>query len=263
MVMTFPRLRTRRCVRPCSRFSRSRSPSAANSSGGNEAMPRHQGAEGTMPCSPSEGPAEGVRLVHIPVLHEAHHASLDGLDVREAVVPQDPALQDGEPELHLVHPRGVLWCVDEREAAAMARVELGPTLLLPVVVDVEVVPDDDDLARDARADGLQDLHQIPPRSLRPALSIDLAGAHVERCEERARAVAAVVELLPARAAGLRRLEPRPTLMCEEALLVDAEDGRVVGRRHVQLAHPFDLVVELRVLAVEPHPDAMRPDVSLS
>src|SRR5690606_33501430 len=134
---------------------------------------------------------------------------------------------------------------------------------LPVVVDVEVVPDDDDLARDARGDGLQELHQIPPRSLRPALSIDLAGAHVERCEERARAVAAVVELLPARAAGLRRLEPRPTLMCEEALLVDAEDGRVVGRRHVQLAHPFDLVVELRVLAVEPHPDAMRPDVSLS
>jgi hypothetical protein len=85
-------------------------------------------------------------LVTVPLGHEAEHGVPQVLGAGEVSVLQDSALQQGEPDLDLVDPRRVNRRVDEVKAVAVAFVEPGPPLVLAVVVDIEVIPDDIDLS---------------------------------------------------------------------------------------------------------------------
>ena len=54
------------------------------------------------------------------------------------------SLEDAEEKLDLVDPGGVLGGVVEDEAIAVPSIEADPALLSPVVVNVQVIPDDMD-----------------------------------------------------------------------------------------------------------------------
>ena len=82
----------------------------------------------------------------IPVGDEPHHLGRKVLDRVEAGVAEHPSLDSGEEQLDLIDPRGVQRRVVEVEPAAVLLVELRPALRRPLVVNVEVVPDDVDIA---------------------------------------------------------------------------------------------------------------------
>jgi len=84
-----------------------------------------------------------MRVVLVPVGDETVDALDEGRLAGEVSPTEYRTLHDPEPDLELVNPRGVLRGVDEVEAAAMRRVDFLPRL---ATVDVEVVPDDIDLA---------------------------------------------------------------------------------------------------------------------
>ena len=112
-----------------------------------------------VPCT-SEGPVEGMGLFSVPVVDVAKRAFDDLGDVGEASVPKYSSLQDGEPELHLVHPGRVLRRVDECEPVPMPFVEGGPSSGLDIVVDVQVIPEHDDGSRIARHHLLHELNEV-------------------------------------------------------------------------------------------------------
>ena len=85
-----------------------------------------------------------LHLEEVPVPDESLHGLLGAAQGVERAVANDPALEDREPELDLIHPGGMLRRVDELEAVPMTAIELRPPMVLAFMVDVEVVPDDDD-----------------------------------------------------------------------------------------------------------------------
>lgn len=150
--------------------------------------------------------------------------------------------------------------VDEREASAMTLVERRPALVLAVMVNVQVVPDDDDASRRPLGEFLHELDEVSGRPALATLPVDLSGGRVERRQQGAGAVSAVLELSPSLRVPRRgRFDARCVVVREEALLVDAEHGHTLLWGDVVLAHSAGLLDELRVLAVEPHADPVRPD----
>src|SRR5436190_972071 len=90
-------------------------------------------------------PAKRVGLALVPVADEALDLVLLLVGRSEVTVANDPPVQDREPDLDLIHPRGVLRCVEDVVAPDVACVESRPSVVLAVVVDVEIVPDHVDL----------------------------------------------------------------------------------------------------------------------
>src|SRR5688572_6601388 len=168
----------------------------------------------------AELPVEGMSFVLVPVGHEAVDAVDQGGLAGEVPAAENPTLQDREPDLDLVHPRGVLRGVHEVESTTVLGVELLPRL---AVVNIEVVPDDIHVTyRVLASDGLHELRQVGRSSTGAALAVHLASSHIEGCQQRHGAVALVLELeaaqsplrcRPARKAPAERLDAR--------LLVDA------------------------------------------
>src|SRR5579871_6427761 len=86
--------------------------------------------------SPREGPTEGPRFGPIPMADEAEDIPSERWDALEAAVAEDPALEDAEPDLDLVDPRGMQRRVDEAEAMPVLAVEARPARVAPVVLQV-------------------------------------------------------------------------------------------------------------------------------
>src|SRR5688500_16940744 len=98
-------------------------------------------------------------------------------------MPQRLAREPAGPDLDLVTPGCVLGRVDEVEPPAVAPVEFLPAR---AAVDVEVVPDDVDVAaRVTRRDLLHEPDETG-RGTTPAAAEHAAAAHLERREKRAR-----------------------------------------------------------------------------
>lgn len=64
----------------------------------------------------------------------------------EAAVAQNAALKDTEPDLDLIDPGGMQRRVDEAKARSVRLIEPRPAGVAPVVVQIEIVPDDVDTA---------------------------------------------------------------------------------------------------------------------
>jgi hypothetical protein len=196
-----------------------------------------------------ELPAERMGLISIPVADETNDRGFERLRVVEAAVAQDPALQDGEPDFDLVEPRGMQRRVNEAEAAAVPSVELAPPAVPPVVVDVEVVPDDDHAPLGGAA--CKNFHEPQERgciAMKDHLAEHLARAHVERAEQGARAMTNVLEFIAQAAVrrDVRRVHPREHL---HGLLIDAKHVDVFRRVEVEPADAPDLGPEVGVWAV--------------
>ena len=80
------------------------------------------------------------------VLDVAHDARSRLGHIVEIGVLEHPLLQDGKEDLDLVDPRRMNRRVYEMKAVSVLLVELGPALVGPAVVRVEVVPDGVELA---------------------------------------------------------------------------------------------------------------------
>ena len=74
------------------------------------------------PVGPLEGLGHGASVVS----NEGEHLSLEILHRGEGAAPEQLARQNGEPDLDLVHPRGVLGGVVEDDVVAGISQEGGP-----------------------------------------------------------------------------------------------------------------------------------------
>lgn len=143
------------------------------------------GNDGSGIRSPDEG------LWRLIVLgDEAFDGGLEVDDGSEHAVPEASAGQDGEEALDGVQPR--TGCRREVEGPARVTVEPGADLL--VLVGGVVVEDHvDDLAgRDFALEGVEEADELLMAMALHVAPEHLAGQHVERREERGRAVAFVV-----------------------------------------------------------------------
>ena len=133
-------------------------------------------------------------------------------------------------------------------------------------MDVEVVPDDVDGTFGIRRG--DQAHKAPQVLGLPRLAArrdDLPGAHIEGRDDCLRAVAGVLPLPTRAATGLAGAP-----MVREAVFqglytghfVDAEHGAIGWRMETEIADLRHFFPELRVGAVQPAPDQMRPYVAL-
>jgi hypothetical protein len=87
-----------------------------------------------------------MALVAVPMLDEAENAVPLSSRARKISMSDDAALKNREPDFDLIHPRGVLGRIDKVESTAVHLVELGPAFIFAVVVNIEIVRDDIDVA---------------------------------------------------------------------------------------------------------------------
>lgn len=127
----------------------------------------------------SECPLEGFGFVMAVVFDERQDPLTKLRLTREAAMLDKTPDEDREPDLDLVEPGRVFGGVYKLEAAAMTFVEKGPAVVASVVVNIEVIPDNDDLA-DGKALGylLHEVHKLGGSPLVANLAKDLARAHV-------------------------------------------------------------------------------------
>src|SRR4051812_47561976 len=141
----------------------------------------------------------------------------------------------------------------------MPAVEEGPAAGLAIAVDIEIVPDDVDLlVRVPLRDGLEEVDEGGGGAALDDAAEDAARADLVRSEEIAGAVAPVLELAAQAAVdhhGAGREAPEQGL---HRFLVDAEDDGAGRRLQVELANALHFAAELRIGAVQPLSNAMRP-----
>jgi len=147
----------------------------------------------------------------------------------------------------------------------MAGVERTPAVIPALEVDVQVVPDHDHLLRLAVV--MCHLFHEGDDVIRGASGTEamenLTVLHVEGRDERRGAVTFVLELVATRPAGLGRLAPVGTLQGLDAgLLVRAQHHRVAWGLEVQADDVVHLLLEERILAVQPHLRLVRPQLDL-
>ncbi len=94
---------------------------------------------------------------------------------------------------------------------------------------------------------------------------DLAGRHLERGEQGRRAVPLVVVAVSGQRASVRQLQIALGALqrLDRRLLVDTDDDRIVGRRHVEADHIGSLGGELGVVALAPALAAAEIDLLLA
>src|SRR5690606_38667041 len=181
-------------------------------------------------------PAKRMPLPAVPVLDE----TLNALGLRgrrgEVAVLEHAAVKDRKPDLDLVHPRRVLRRVHEAKSTTMPRVELLPAVVLPVVVDVEVVPPVVDLL--ARIPAGERVHERAERvgtAMWHHPAEHPPRLHIEGSQKALGSVALVLVLVPDGAVAPVRVRRVPALQHLHRLLVDADNYRVLWGVEVQPA----------------------------
>ena len=130
-----------------------------------------------MVCTTSK---KWMSLVLIPIVDVGQDRVTQLLCGVEASVGQALALQDAEEQLYLIDPGGVFGRVVKDEAIAMALVEPAPSSIGPVVMDIEVVPND--VYGPGRVPGgefVHEPHQIVPGAPIPTASEHIAAVNLE------------------------------------------------------------------------------------
>lgn len=176
-------------------------------------------------------PAKRMRFVSVPVRDERHDPSGEVGHADKAAMGDDPALEYGEPDLDLVDPRGVDRRVHETKTTTVAFVELEPSIIATIVMSVEVVPDDVDLALWGESPGqlVHERNQVGRGSLLAAAAKESARTDVEGAQEAGGAVTNVFKLLASRASRLSKHELVFALeSLDGGLFVHADDGRSFG-----------------------------------
>jgi len=211
-----------------------------------------------------ERPPERMRPVAVPGSDELQDRRAERGSRAEAAVAQALTLQEAEPQLHLVHPGGMLGRVVEDEALAVAGVERTPPPLLTIEVNVQVIPDDmDGPGRVAHRELLHERHQIGRRPRRSARAHDLAPVHLKGAEQRLRAVPGVFELPPpGPARGGRAIRKAPLPGLHAGLFVDRQDDGAGRGMQIQVGNLGDLRPELGIGTVQPALDAVRSQVAV-
>jgi hypothetical protein len=216
-------------------------------------------------------PAQGVAFprplermgVMIPVGDEALDAQLKVFYAVEVAQLQALSVQDREPDLDLVQPGRVRRREVELEAIPMSSVP-APRGLARVGVQV-VHHQVDPPARVGVGDAIKVSKKVLLRPGWIAPPKNAPSAHVEAGEQAGRPVAHILELEASLLSDSRAQRARRALKRLDAgLLVDRQDHFAARAAHgVQLYDVPHLLVEQRISAEEPHPEAVRADVGVS
>ena len=170
-------------------------------------------------------------------------------DRGEGSAVQRLSFQDREPDFHLIERGGPC----RREVKTNVRVAPEPAIV-PGFVGVEIVEDDVDgrvrVSGDDIVHEIEELDAPPPRLVRGG---DLAGCYLEGGKQGGGAVALVIVAMAGQRPAVRELEIalRSLQRLDRGLLVDTDDDRVLGRRHIEPDHVGGLGHELGIVALTP------------
>src|SRR5690606_10735445 len=142
---------------------------------------------------------------------------------------QAPTVPDGEENLNLVHPGSMHRGVNKGELSSVPLIEIGPSPIRAVMVDVQVIPNDDDalVVPVLLGDVLHQLEQVICRMGRSTACCNLAITDVKRCEQRLSAMSDIFVFISSRPArystfcGMLALDRLHT-----SLLINTKDHRV-------------------------------------
>jgi hypothetical protein len=195
-----------------------------------------------------------------PQVDVAHHPFTGSRHVGEVRMLEHAFLQDGKPNLDLIEPGRVNRRVDEMEPISVAFVEFRPALVGAVVVRVEVVPDDVDVAgRLVRGKLLQEGHSLVRGTMVDDFADDLAGGHLESGDQAARATSDVFVFL----ADYAILGDEHRVLASEhldRLFVHTVHVRVRRRAEVKVAHPLGFGAKVGVRGGQPVAHQVRAQV---
>jgi hypothetical protein len=194
------------------------------------------------------GPDEWL-VVGIVGFNEVIDVLPELFDRGEGRVVEGLPLQDREPDFDLVEPGSPR----RREMETHVGMTLEPAVVFGLV-GVEVV--EDDMDGGVRMSGDDVVHEIEEFDASPTILMGgghLAGGHLEGGEQRRGAVTLVVVTLTGQSRAVRKLQLSLGALqrLDRGLLIDADDDRVLGRRHVQTDHVGGLGGELRIVALAP------------
>ena len=129
-------------------------------------------------------------LCLIPRLDERHHGRHQFVRRVEVAVPKYTTTEDAEPQLDLVKPRTVRWCVVEYEAIAMPLVPFAHiSALVRVAMRIQVVENDVNATLSvSRRNPIHERQEVRPPSLSRTLAKHFTRSHVETREQTTRAV---------------------------------------------------------------------------
>lgn len=198
----------------------------------------------------------------VPVHKEPQDRALELFDLVVHLMAQEAFVQDAEEQLDLVDPGSVDGCVVEMEAIAVSLVEACPALILAVVVDVEIVPDD--MYRAfwiALRDFFHERYQVLACASTANLPEDFAGLGLEAREQIAGTITDVFDVHTLVLSGPGRLYRMfASQRLHAGLFIDTQDRRSFGRVQIELADPGDFDAKRRVRTMQPHSYPMRTNL---
>lgn len=146
--------------------------------------------------------------------------------------------------------------VDEFKTFSVTGIEVFPPFGRPILVRVEIVPNDDDsLSGKCCGNGLQKRNQSFGISMRNDFANHSTRAHVECGKQRARSVTHVFELVSNGAIGRTMGWMRPG-KCLHGFFVNRNDNGIFGRRTIKLADAMRFRLKFGILAVHPMANAV-------
>jgi hypothetical protein len=204
-----------------------------------------------------EFPIERVSFEAIPVTDECENLVAQLRNAFERAVTEQTALQNREPDFDLVDPGGMQRRMNEAKATPVMMIELAPTMVFAVMMQVEVVPDHKHAPVGVRTrDSIEKIVKCLGRTLLDYTAEHAPSSNVESSEQVANAAAHVLELVPNAPIAASSIGIAATERLHR-LLVNAHHDRISRRRQVKAADSSDLLREIRIWTVQPIPNAVR------
>jgi hypothetical protein len=169
------------------------------------------------------------------------------LDGREGRAVQGFPLQDRKPDLDLVEPGSSC----RREVEMDIGVTLQPAIALRLV-GIEVVEDDVDRRIGIAGDDI--IHEVEEFDASPSILVrdrDFAGGDLKGCSRGAIALLVMVMTSQRPAVGQLQVPLGALQGLDRRLFIDADDDRILRRRHVEPNHIGGLGDELGIVALAP------------
>jgi len=155
--------------------------------------------------------------------------------------------------------------VDELKAAAVTSIELPPSLVRTVAVNIEIIPDNVDRAgRILTGERVHECDQVRGSAAATTLREHLASPNVERGEQRNDTTASVLELVSTEGAdGGKPAGESSAQRLNLSLLVDAHDRRSRRRSQIQVTDPANFRREIGIGAMQPQSIPMRSQLAIA